>query len=85
MVKESYISYCNYVMEQDRIIEETYKKWVHHFEDCSNPEYLRANAERNKKQKEEDYEQFLKKHKVVFNMVATYDDIPRGIARILGF
>ena len=83
-VKESYINYCNYVMKQDRIIEDTYKKWEYHFEACSNPEYLGKNAERNKKQKEVDYEQFLKKRKSVFNMVATYNDIPIRIAEILG-
>jgi len=43
-------------MKQDKIIEDTYRKWVYHFEACSNPEYLKENAERNKKQKEVDYE-----------------------------
>lgn len=34
--------------------------------------------------KEVDYEQFLKKRKLVFDMVATYNDIPTKIAGILG-
>ena len=83
VVKESYNCYCNYFMKQDKIIKDTYKNWIHHFELCSKPEYLRANAERNRRQKETDYKQFLKKQKVVFIMIATTHDIPQTMAEIL--
>lgn len=82
-VKESYISYCDYIMRQEKIIEDAHKKWIHHFELCANSEYLRKNAEHNRRQQEIDHEQFLKKRESTFQMIATYKDIPKRIARIL--
>lgn len=83
-VGESYTNYFNYIAKQDELIKETYTAWVRHFEACQNPDYLKTNTEHNRRQKEIDYEQFLKKKKAVFSMVATYYDIPQKTAKILG-